>query len=80
MACPVADYDKVPAVIAVNRARRIALLDDDRTIPMTGFVGADGEETEDPADAVAAVAGPLHIDGVEFWCSLDLTMYDRKLH
>ena len=44
-------------VEAVNRERALALLSGGVTIPITNFLGDDGDEYESE-DAVVAVAGP----------------------
>lgn len=44
-------------VVAVNLGKRIALLDDGSVIPITDMLDADGDITDDPEDAVTAVAG-----------------------
>lgn len=45
------------AVQAINLGRRIALLNDGSTVPVTNLLDADGDETEAPAEAVGFVAG-----------------------
>lgn len=47
----------VADVQAVNLGRRIALLTDGRTAPITQLLDAAGDETHDPSDAAAFVAG-----------------------
>lgn len=42
---------------AINRFGMVALLDDGTTVPITNLFDADGEETDDPDEAVTFVAG-----------------------
>lgn len=42
---------------ALNLAQRLALLDDGATVPITDLFDANGEDTEDLAEAVGFAAG-----------------------
>lgn len=44
-------------VVSVNLGRREALLSDGRVVPVTNMLDADGDDTEDPAEAVGFVSG-----------------------
>jgi len=44
-------------VDAINAFTRFAVLNDGTTVPVTGLYDADGEETNDPDQAVTFVAG-----------------------
>jgi hypothetical protein len=44
-------------IIAVNLERGYAVRDDLRTVPILHLYDAEGDETEDPAEAVAFTAG-----------------------
>lgn len=56
----------------MNRAAGLLLLDTDETVEIDTMFGGDGQETDDPAEAVTAVA-PLK-DGS--WISVDLTQFE----
>lgn len=60
-------------IAAINRAKRIAVLENGETIPITNFFEAGGDEC-DPSDAVTCVAGPCS-NGK--WYSIDLREYER---
>lgn len=44
-------------VVSVNLGWREALLSDGRVVPVTNMLNADGEDTEDVAEAVGFVSG-----------------------
>lgn len=44
-------------VTAINLERRLALLDDGRTVPITNLFDASGDDTNDAAEAAGFVAG-----------------------
>lgn len=44
-----------PDVVAVNRAQRLFVTSEDKIGQITNWVGADGEETDEPDMAVSAV-------------------------
>lgn len=44
-------------VQAINLTKRLALLSDGATVPVTNLLDADGDETQEPAQAVGFVAG-----------------------
>lgn len=62
-----------PDVEAVNVGRRIALLTDGRTVPITNLLDGDGDETDDPAEAVAFVAG-----ADDQWFAAQLADYETR--
>ena len=62
-------------IAAINRAKRIAVLESGETIPITNFFEAGGDEC-DPSDAVTCVAGPCS-NGK--WYSIDLKQYERMI-
>lgn len=45
------------AINAVKALSRLALLSDGTTVPITNLLDADGDETDDPNEAVSFVAG-----------------------
>lgn len=57
---------------AINRAKRIAVLENGETIPITDWFEMDGYGC-DPSDAVTCVAGPCS-NGK--WYSIDLREYE----
>lgn len=59
-------------VVALHLTDRLALLADDRQVPITNLFDADGDETADPAEAVAVVCG----EGME-WYSVNLAEFDK---
>jgi hypothetical protein len=62
-------------VIAINRGRRQAMLEDGAIIPVVHWIDAEGEFCE-PDDAKACVAGG---EGLGWW-AIDLDAYDGKPH
>lgn len=58
---------------AVNVLARAALTNDDRLCTITNMFDDRGEETNDPTEAVAAVA---QLDD-ETWFSIDLRQFDK---
>lgn len=60
-------------VTAFNRTKGLALLSDGQTIPVTNWIGADGDECGPADDPVTAVAGPSQ-DGK--WFALALADFD----
>lgn len=44
--------------LAVNRDRRLVLMDNDDVIPITNMIDADGAETDAADEAIGFVAGP----------------------
>jgi hypothetical protein len=62
-------------VAAINRDLCIALLDNDVVLPITNWIGADGEECE-PVESVVCVAGPsLHKHKIGFY-TIDLRQFE----
>ena len=61
-------------IVSVNRTARLALTDSGDLCPITGFLDEDGDETEDPAQAVVAV-GQLPADGP--WFTVDLREFQE---
>lgn len=59
-------------IVAVNRAKRLALTDRGEVCPLTNLFDAYGDETDDPIEAIAAVA---KLDA-DHWFSIDLTQYE----
>jgi len=59
-------------VVAVNRALGFVLTDDGDVCPITNMFDAFGDETDDPAEAVAAVA---ELDA-DHWLAIDLTQFE----
>jgi LDH2 family malate/lactate/ureidoglycolate dehydrogenase len=59
-------------VYAVNVAKRAAYLDTGEQCPITKLLDFEGDETDNPAEAVAAIA-PLR-SGT--WITIDLTQFD----
>lgn len=58
---------------AINLAWRLALLTDDTTVPITHLFDSDGNETDSPSEAIAAVAGSGGL-----WFAIDLTLFTRQ--
>ena len=44
-------------VVAISREQRLVMLGDGSVLPVTNWLDADGDETEDASEAVAYVAG-----------------------
>lgn len=63
-------------VVAVNVGRREAVLDDDTVIPITNLLDDEGEETDDPEEAVAAVA----CEAEDRWHTIDLRDFTRDVN
>lgn len=61
-----------PEAVAVNRVLGLILLDTDETVEIDTLLDADGDETDDPQAAVAAVA-PLPNGR---WISVDLAAFE----
>jgi len=72
-ATPVPD---TPTVDGVNLRARLALISDGTTRPITNMLDVDGDETDDPADAVSVVCGGPDAAGRDCWWALDLADYD----
>lgn len=62
-----------PEAVAVNVQRGLILLDTNETVEIDTMIDADGDETDDPDLALAALA-PLP-DGR--WIVVDLTAFER---
>jgi hypothetical protein len=63
---------------AVNIAKRLVLWDNGLTTSMTNLYALGGDETDDPSEAVFAVAPLPHGEG---WASIDLTCFaDARTH
>lgn len=65
-------------VIAINRVRRMAVTDDDVLLHFAAMLDRDGDETDDEAEAVVAIA--QHPDGT--WWTIDLSAFgsDNGVH
>lgn len=63
-------------VQAVNLPGRMALLTDGQQLHITNLIDDDGDDTDDEADAVCAVAGP---DSLGQWWSIDLRQFSLRL-
>lgn len=59
-------------IVAVNRQQRFALTNRGEVCPITNLIDAFGDETDDPFEAVAAVA---ELDA-DHWFSIDLTQFE----
>jgi hypothetical protein len=59
-------------VVAVNRGQRFVLTDRGDVCPITNMFDAFGDETDDPAEAVTAVA---ELDA-DHWLAIDLTQFE----
>lgn len=66
-------------VYSVNIKTSEAILTDGQILPVTTWIGREGEETEDPGLALCCVAGP---DKKGRWWAIDLQYYkdERTLH
>lgn len=62
-------------VVAVNRGRQVALLEDGTVIPVTLWFDQDSEECL-PSDAMVCIAGS---EALGFWV-IDLEDFRGKLH
>lgn len=62
-------------VIAVNRGRQVALLEDGTVIPITNWLDQDGEECP-PSAAMVCIAGS---EAMGFWV-IDLEHFTGKVH
>lgn len=60
------------AVEAVNFGTRQALLDTGEVVPIKNMIDADGYDTDEPEEALVAIAGPLATGG---WLSIDLSAF-----
>lgn len=58
----------------INLRERYALMTDGKVLPITNFMNAGGEETDDPYEAVVCVAGE---DGYG-WLTIDI--YPEDTH
>lgn len=47
----------IPRIVSINLGKRLALLDDGRTVPITTLMDKWGEDTDDTESAVVFVAG-----------------------
>ena len=61
-------------VVAINRARRMALTDDDAVLRLEILLDEDGDETDDIDDALVAIA--QHPNGK--WWAIDLTAFEEQ--
>lgn len=62
-------------IAAINRSQRLALLDDDSTVPITTLFDAEGDETNDMAEATAFVAGRDRL-----WFSHAFADFEERAH
>jgi hypothetical protein len=62
-------------VVAINAARRLALLNNGVTVPITNLYGDDGESTDDPDAAITFVAGS---DTLRVWFSGRLDAFESE--
>jgi hypothetical protein len=60
-------------VSCINRAKRIAVLDDGQTLSIANFLDADGDETDDADSAVVGIAP----DSNGKWWSIDLSQFSE---
>lgn len=71
------NYDRgAPAmtqVSAINLYERLAILDDDQVVKLISMFDIDGEETDDPEEAITAVA---ELPG-DYWEVVDLEEFER---
>lgn len=63
-------------IVAINLGQRIAILDDDTVFPLTNFIDAGGDETDDPDKAVVAV-GHLPDDS---WVTFEIDGFEDEGH
>ena len=68
--------EQIFQVDAISRESRLAVLDTGEVIDLTAFLDADGDEIDDPTDAVFAIAC---IPGIGFLC-VDLRNYGGPKH
>lgn len=64
------------SIVAVNLTGRIALANDDTICDITNLLDADGDETDNPDEAIAAVA--CYDD--ETWFSIRLDDFEKATH
>jgi hypothetical protein len=62
---------KPPEVVMIHRGRRLAYLADNRTIPITNWIGVDGADCT-PSEAIVCVAGTDEIG----WFTIDLLTFE----
>lgn len=60
-------------VVAINLTRRLAHLNNDRTVPITNLIDYAGEETDDIEEAVAFVCGEPG-----FWLAVAIKEYEPE--
>lgn len=65
-------------IVAVNLSKRQAMFGDDHLCDIT-MLDMDGDETDDPEEAIAFVAGPTS-DGKWVTDEVDTFDYDRRVH
>jgi hypothetical protein len=59
-------------IVAVNREKRFALTDRGDVCPITSFYDRFGDDTDDPFEAISAVA---ELDA-DHWFAIDLTKFE----
>jgi len=62
-------------VVAVHLRKRLALLDDDSTMPIANLLDADGEECYSDENPAWAIAGP---DPNNKWHRIDLSCFEEQ--
>ncbi|RWJ03495.1 hypothetical protein [Mesorhizobium sp.] len=60
------------SIYAVNTRRRLVLTDTDELLPITNFFAVGGQEVQDPALAIVAVAGRDNT-----WFTIDLREFEH---
>ena len=60
-------------ITAVNRGLRLVLTTDGRFLPISDYLDSDGEETDNPEEAVIAI-----VNAGDSWAVLDLRDFERE--
>lgn len=65
-------------VVGVHLTDRVALLNDDRIVPLANLYDGSGEPTVDEDEAQFAIAGPLEPETDKGWIWVSLDLFETK--
>lgn len=64
--------------VVLDLTAMVVMVEDGQTIPVTNMLDADGDETDDPMEAVVVVAGP---DSTGHWLTITLeALHEQPRH